>query len=94
MAPKVAEPLPECELCERPTHREAWEANGHLCTDCCRGIADTVRMLPVGGADVVALDELRARRLSRQTALDETVFVERYVPPVPGQLELPEDGDR
>lgn len=91
MTARTAEPLPECELCEKPTLRSAWEENGRLCTACSRGIADTVRMVPVLGADVVSLEDLRRRRFDRQAALDETVYVERYIPPVPGQLELPEE---
>ena len=84
-------PLPECELCEQPTHRQTWEENGHLCTRCSSGIADTVRMIPVRSASVVDIGELRRRRLDRQETLDQTTFVERYLPPVPGQLELPQD---
>jgi hypothetical protein len=29
--------LPECSLCERPTRRATWEANGGLCSDCLVG---------------------------------------------------------
>lgn len=90
MIVRVADPLPECELCDRPTLRTAWEENGRLCTVCARGLADTVRMVPLRRADVVALDDVRRQRLQRETADAETVFVERYLPPVPGQLELPE----
>jgi hypothetical protein len=42
----VAEPLPECRLCERPTLRKAHEANGGLCTDCHDRIADIAKGLP------------------------------------------------
>ena len=42
----VPEPLPECELCERPTRRDAFEANGRLCTDCAEGIARAAALLP------------------------------------------------
>jgi hypothetical protein len=42
----VSEPLPECALCERPTKRAAWEANGSLCTECAQGIDRTIDMLP------------------------------------------------
>lgn len=66
---RVAEPLPECRLCERPTQRAAWEANGELCSECGSVIADTVRMLPVRGAPPMD---------------DRTTWVERYRPPVPG----------
>lgn len=96
MTARIAEPLPECDLCEAPTKREVWEENGRLCTRCSKGIADTVRMLPAGGG-VVDLERERARRrasdaLARSDALDDhTVFVERYVPPVPGQLELEDE---
>jgi hypothetical protein len=91
---KIAEPLPECELCGTPTKREAWETNGRVCTPCGQGLAATVRMLPAGGG-VVDLDRERARRRASEAltvpdANDLTVFVERYTPPVPGQLELPE----
>jgi hypothetical protein len=88
----VAEPLPECELCERPTHRATWEENGHLCTPCVSGIADTVRMLPVGPRVVDLADErTRRRRLEQhdQGLTDETAFVEGYRPPVPGQQLIP-----
>lgn len=87
--PIVALPLPECELCQQPTHRQTWEENGHLCTRCSSGIAATVRMVPIRGATVTDLGELRRRRLDREEQLDQTAFVERYRPPVPGQLELP-----
>jgi len=88
---RVAAPLPECEMpgCEQPVRRQVWEANGHLCTACSRGIADTVRMVPVRGADVVDLDELRRRRLDRHEQLELTTFVERWLPPVPGQPAPP-----
>jgi hypothetical protein len=42
----VSEPLPECSLCERPTRRATWEANGSLCTECTQGIDKTLSMLP------------------------------------------------
>jgi hypothetical protein len=42
----VSEPLPECALCERPTKRAAWEANGSLCSECAAGIDRTIGMLP------------------------------------------------
>ena len=71
MTPKVAEPLPECSLCETPTRREVHEANGGLCTSCATGLADTVRMLPV----------------AIPPANDDTGFVEGYRPPVPPKVE-------
>lgn len=42
----VSEPLPECALCERPTKRAAWEANGSLCTECTQGIDRSIALLP------------------------------------------------
>jgi hypothetical protein len=42
----VSEPLPECALCERPTRRAVWEANGSLCSECTQGIDKTLGMLP------------------------------------------------
>lgn len=92
MMRKIAEPLPECELCERPTHRATWEANGRLCTPCSTGIADTVRMVPVRGVVDLASERTRRRRLEHLAGDqdDATAYVERYTPPVPGQLELPE----
>jgi recombinational DNA repair protein (RecF pathway) len=80
---RIADPLPECSLCGTPTKRAKHERNGGLCSRCASGVADTVRMLPAGG--VVDLDRERARRRASE-ALDQTVFVERYRPPVPGQL--------
>jgi hypothetical protein len=89
----IAAPLPECRLCEAPTRRDAWERNGQLCTECATGIADTVRMLPIGRATLLSLDEARRARLAAQGERldDATAYVERYRPPVPGQLELPEE---
>lgn len=69
MTRQVAAPLPECRLCEAPTKRSIWEANGELCTPCLHAIADTVRMLPVR---------------THPPADDRTTFVEGYRPPVPG----------
>lgn len=94
MTIKTAEPLPECSLCEAPTARKAWEDNGGLCTRCAAGIADTVRMLlPTGVADI---QDARARRRRLQATAqlqdDATVYVERYTPPVPGQLVLGDSG--
>jgi hypothetical protein len=66
---KTAAPLPECRLCEAPTKRETWEANGELCTPCTQIVADTVRMLPVRSGPPMD---------------DRTIYVERYRPPVPG----------
>jgi hypothetical protein len=83
---RVANPLPECENCERPTLRATWDANDGLCTDCAEQLT-TVRMLPVGRAEP---DAGRRRRLGllRRDHEDPTVYVERYLPPVPGQLHL------
>lgn len=95
MTIRIARPLPECELCERPARRKVLKANAGLCNSCARGIADTVRMLPVPGP-VADLADYR-RRLAERAQDDDTAYVERYVPPVPGQLELPAgdplDGD-
>lgn len=85
MSARTADPLPECALCELPTARAVWEANGGLCSDCTRGIADTVRMLPT--SKVVDIERLREQRLHGRrpsTFGDQTVFVEAFVPPVPG----------
>lgn len=90
MTIRLADPLPECALCERPTQRAAHDANGGLCTPCATGIADTVRMLPV--RDVADAAELRAMHTRRQLEDDDTVIVEGYRPPVPGQLALTDDG--
>jgi hypothetical protein len=84
-------PLPECELCGEATRRAAFEANGGLCSACARGLADTVRMLPVPAA-VASLADARRRRDDRLEDDAQTVYVERYIPPVPGQLELPGEG--
>ena len=64
---RVADPLPECDLCEVPTARAVHDKNGGLYSPCATGIADTVRMLPVG----------------LPPANDDTAYVERYRPPVP-----------
>ena len=90
MTARTAEPLPECELCEQPTHRATWEDNGRLCTQCSRGIADTVRMLPVRGVVDLADERTRRRRLQHlaDDLDDATAYVERYIPPVPGQLTI------
>lgn len=90
---KIAEPLPECSLCGTPTRRAAHESNGGLCTGCLTGISDTVRMLPV--RDVVDLDSERNRRRRLEHLAgdleDATAYVERYRPPVPGQLRLDDE---
>jgi hypothetical protein len=65
---RIAEPLPECLLCERPTRRKTHEDNAGLCGECATGIADTVTMLPIRPA---------------VDADDRTAYVERYRPPVP-----------
>lgn len=82
MSVRTADPLPECSLCENPVLRAAWQANGGLCTRCSTRLAATVRMLPV--RDPEELERLRALRDARGRQLDETVFVERFLPPVPG----------
>lgn len=70
----MARPLPECRLCEIPTARATWLANGGLCTECTDGLAATVRMVGL-------------RPLPADSA-DQTVIVEGYRPPVPGQLAI------
>ncbi len=90
MTVRTAEPLPECRLCDRPTARTAWDRNGGLCTDCADGITATVRMLlPAGVTDLAGERDRRARLqgLAADQA-DATVYVERYLPPVPGQLRI------
>jgi hypothetical protein len=85
MSVRTADPLPECALCDTPVLRAAWEANGGLCTGCTRGIADTVRMLPASKVvDIERLREMRQHGRRPSTFGDETVFVEAYVPPLPG----------
>lgn len=42
----VSEPLPECFLCEQPTRRQTWTANGGLCTDCASGVRRVADQLP------------------------------------------------
>jgi hypothetical protein len=64
-----------------PTARAVWEANGRLCTRCSTGIAATVRMLPIRDPDELARQ--RELRAERERALDETVIVEGWRPPVP-----------
>lgn len=88
MSIRIAIPLPECALCERPTRRATLDANGGLCSACATGVADTVRMLPIRGA-VSDLETARRLRDQRGDEDAQTVFVERYIPPVPGQLTLP-----
>jgi hypothetical protein len=80
---RVADPLPECALCENPVLRQAHTANGGLCTPCATRIAATVRMLPI--RDPEHLERQRELRAARQ--VDDTVFVERYLPPVPGAVQ-------
>lgn len=36
MTARLAAPLPECLLCERPTARDVHAATGGLCSDCAR----------------------------------------------------------
>lgn len=87
MTVRTAAPLPECALCETPTERAAWEGNGGLCTPCTRGVADTIRMLPVSRGGLIDLDNARRRRALLTGAGpvmdDPTVFTELFVPPVP-----------
>jgi hypothetical protein len=66
---RVAAPLPECRLCEEPTKRDVWEANGELCSECLAIITDTVRMLPIRSGPPMD---------------DRTTYVEGWRPPVPG----------
>jgi hypothetical protein len=91
---RVADPLPECALCATPTKRDAHDRNGGLCSPCATGVADTVRMLPVRGG-VVDLDSERDRRRRLEHLAgdhdDATAYVERWLPPVPGQLELTDE---
>jgi hypothetical protein len=95
---RIADPLPECQLCGAPTRRAVHERNAGLCSTCTDGIADTVRMLPVRdtpadagrhAAEVLDLDAERDRRRPD----DDTAYVERYLPPVPGQLTITPDED-
>jgi hypothetical protein len=89
---KTAQPLPECRMCEAPTKRDHWEANGELCTPCADGIAKTVRMLPARPG-VLDFGEARRKRLLQRPPVheDPTVYVESYVPPLPGlDPEIPE----
>lgn len=77
---KIARPLPECRLCEIPTARATWLRLGGLCPECdegISGIAATVRMARLPPAP----DQFG----------DNTVIVEGYRPPVPGQLRI--DGE-
>jgi hypothetical protein len=37
---RLADPLPECLGCSRPTRRATWTANGGLCTDCQTGLVE------------------------------------------------------
>jgi len=83
---RIAEPLPECAMCENPMLRADHDLQGGLCSRCSRGIDATVRMLPPG--KVADLGRARRQRLllatDRPPMVDNpTVFVERYTPPVP-----------
>lgn len=42
----VSEPLPECLLCEQPTRRAVYDANGGLCTGCEAGVRRAAELLP------------------------------------------------
>lgn len=46
---RIADPLPECALCESPTRRRTYEANGGLCSRCTAGIWTASRSLPPVG---------------------------------------------
>jgi hypothetical protein len=81
---KVAAPLPECRLCDRPTARAVWLANGGLCSECdegVSGVAATVRMARLPPAP-------------DQFLSDSTVLVEGFRPPVPGQLRIDEENEQ
>jgi hypothetical protein len=67
-----------------------WEETGGMCTTCASELQDTVRLLPVGMPDAAMTSAERRRALLERPAAtpDQTVFVEMYRPPVPGQLEL------
>jgi len=91
---RIAEPLPECLApgCGKPTKRAVYVETGGLCTDCALLLDQTVRMLPPGKlVDLGAVRRARLLSAGRPPAADgaETVFVERYVPPVPGQDDQP-----
>lgn len=45
---KIAEPLPECVICERPVRREAHQRNGGLCSRC-RGIYSGLHVVAEDG---------------------------------------------
>lgn len=42
----LAQPLPECALCETPTKRETFDRTGGLCSDCAQGIGIAAKSLP------------------------------------------------
>jgi hypothetical protein len=42
----LPQPLPECLLCELPTRRATWTANGGLCSDCAGGMRRVAGLLP------------------------------------------------
>lgn len=48
---EIAQPLPECAMCETPTVRDTWNRTGGLCTACHDTITETASRLPraVGG---------------------------------------------
>lgn len=82
----MAAPLPECPMCESPMLRDTAERNGGLCDSCTRGLDATVRMLPPG--KVADLGRARRQRLlhaARPPMVEgpQTVYVERFTPPVP-----------
>lgn len=75
---KIARPLPECRLCEQPTKRPVWLANGGLCSSCSEGIDATVKMVRLPPAP-------------DQFVTDATAYVETWRPPVPGQLAIDDE---
>lgn len=80
MSIRKAKPLPECGMCEIPTARATFLRLGGVCSSCneeIAGVAATVRMARLPPAP----DQFD----------DNTVIVEGYRPPVPGQLRI--DGE-
>jgi hypothetical protein len=78
---RIARPLPECPMCETPVRRATFLENGGLCPTC-RAMNDEL-------GDTVQMTRLPPA--PDQFLTDATVNVERYTPPVPGQLALDED---
>lgn len=50
--PRIARPLPECQLCETPTKRATWEALAGLCSPC------HAQLLHPAGGLTIAPDQL------------------------------------